>query len=505
MPEIRESHDQQAQNLSSKAAMARRWRRAGAPEGAAPPAPAPAPARAASTWAEGAAHAARAGVAMCTVGAGDSYLIPDFLSPAEADAALMALTPLKMGGLAEVAWMQMFGANKRPFGRLKFTQATVERDLEPIYRYPTNNQSACLTHSWTPTVKSLKDKVEACIGQGLNHCVGNLYQDEKDFIGPHTDKMLDILQGSCIVSLSLGAERPILLERKRDKEQQKVSLPHGSLFVLGPETNRHWSHSIPAQGAKLGHRISLTIRKMGTFLQLRTRQLVGQGADKPTLNWPEWEHDESIVPEVAHPQAKQPLAELRASTRFKGSSFECVVRPCSDHAEVQACWREFKLQYREACHIPYAFVLTMRGRRVTGSEADGEPVGKADTAAEGLLEPLLAAGLTDCACFVVRHWDGERLGLANLIRAYAEAVQAAVAFAPACTSTRAVALTTPAEEVLETGAEDVDRQVRKLKKALREISALEQLQKEGTPLQQNQIWKIQKRQEYVSQLAVLEK
>ena len=112
MPEIRESHDQQAQNLGSKAAMARRWRRAGAPEGAAPPAPAPAPARAASTWAEGAAHAARAAgvVAMCTVGAGDSYLIPDFLSPAEADAALMALTPLKMGGrerrdlLANMGW-----------------------------------------------------------------------------------------------------------------------------------------------------------------------------------------------------------------------------------------------------------------------------------------------------------------------------------------------------------------------------------------------------------------
>ena len=51
--------------------------------------------------------------------------------------------------------MQMFSANKRPFGRLKFTQATVERDLEPIYRYPTNNQSACLTHSWTPTAACL--------------------------------------------------------------------------------------------------------------------------------------------------------------------------------------------------------------------------------------------------------------------------------------------------------------------------------------------------------------
>eukprot|EP00971_Amphidinium_carterae_P323399 6427040-Amphidinium_carterae.1 len=269
------------------------------------------------------------------LGAGDSYVIPSFLASGDADAALAALTPLKLGGKSEVAWMQMYGANGRPFGRLKFTQAALDDGLEPIYRYPTNNQAACATLPWTSTVRYLKEKVEACIGQTLNHCVGNLYQNEQDFIGPHTDKMLDILEGSCIVSLSLGAERPIVLERKADGAVQKVNLPHGSLFVLGPATNREWLHSIPVQAQQLGHRISLTIRQMGTFFDTVAKRLIGQGARKPGLNWPDWEHDIRVQPAVIHPQAQLLPEELSASTNEGGSTFDCFVRPCSTLAEAE--------------------------------------------------------------------------------------------------------------------------------------------------------------------------
>jgi len=355
-------------------------------------------------------------------------MLHNVLSMDEADAALAALSPLKYGGSAEVAWMQMFGGNGRPFGRLKFTQASLDGGLEPIYRYPTNNQAACPTQPWSTTVRFLKDKVEAYIGQTLNHCVGNLYQNEKDFIGPHTDKMLDILEGSSIVSLSLGAARPIVLESKVDGKKQEVMLPHGSLFVIGPKTNEQWTHAIPAQSEKLGHRISLTIRKMGTFFDLAAKRLVGQGSRKPGLNWPEWQHDVRIMPRMVHPPARQLLAEVTASTRCRGSSFHCILRPCSSVEAARASWLELRSLYPEACHIPFAWLIREQQRLAMGSEADGEPVllrTGLDTGKQGLLEPLKLVGLLDCAVYVVRHWDGEKLGLPNLIQAYSEAVSAA--------------------------------------------------------------------------------
>jgi len=457
---------------------------------------------------------------MKNLGAGDSYLIPAFLNDRDADAALAALSPLKLGGEAEVAWMQMYGANGKPFGRLKFTQATLDEGLEPIYRYPTNNQAACATQPWSSTVRSLKEKVEACIGQTLNHCVGNLYQNEHDFIGPHTDKMLDILEGSCIVSLSLGAERPIVLERKSDGVVQKVHLPHGSLFVLGPATNREWMHSIPAQAHQLGHRISLTIRQMGTFFDTVAKRLIGQGARKPGLNWPDWQHDVTVQPEVIHPRANFLKQELSASSREGGSSFECFIRPCRTLTEAEEGWSELWARFPEACHIPYAWALhhdspasageRSRSHCNTGSYSDREPVSKwTDTGADGLLAPLLKSGLLDCVVYVVRHWDGVKLGASRLIHAYYAAVEQALQQHAHCIEP------TPGDAAEEKAhsssrqdgnerADDVERQIRKLKKALREISLLQEAQAAGQALQQNQIWKLQRRGEYETQLASLQ-
>jgi hypothetical protein len=58
---------------------------------------------------------------------------------------------------------------------------------------------------------------------------------------------------------------------------QKIPLPHNSLFILGPETNKRWLHSIhrdnrpfrlktPEEQDEGGERISLTFRYIGTFL-----------------------------------------------------------------------------------------------------------------------------------------------------------------------------------------------------------------------------------------------
>jgi len=62
---------------------------------------------------------------------------------------------------------------------------------------------------------------------------------------------------SNIVNVSLGAQRVMTLRMKKDGAQrlpdaetgaprptQRIPLPHNSMFVLGPETNKKWLHGI---------------------------------------------------------------------------------------------------------------------------------------------------------------------------------------------------------------------------------------------------------------------
>lgn len=70
---------------------------------------------------------------------------------------------------------------------------------------------------------------------------------------------------------------------------QTIDMPHGSLFIMGLETNRRWLHGIKADkrmphersdAAKAfdGMRISLTFRSIETFLTPDGKRIVGQGA-----------------------------------------------------------------------------------------------------------------------------------------------------------------------------------------------------------------------------------
>ena len=152
-----------------------------------------------------------------------------------------------------------------------------------------------------------------------------LYRTGADYISEHSDKTIDVVRGSRIVNLSLGARRTMTLRTKKDaitatgsdrggddgdgsaigvqRTTQRVPLPNNSLFVMGLETNARWMHSVHTDKrpehtkdpAERGPRISLTFRHIGTFLtplapspsspagQEQEQQLIfGQGATGKT-------------------------------------------------------------------------------------------------------------------------------------------------------------------------------------------------------------------------------
>jgi alkylated DNA repair dioxygenase AlkB len=109
----------------------------------------------------------------------------------------------------------------------------------------------------------------------FNHIIGTLYTEQKDEIGAHHDKMLDIRAGSDIISLSLGDAREFVLTSEDGDEKHRVVLEDGDLFVLGPLTNAQLKHAvlpvkdeqiIERHGAAIEPRISIVLRDIKTQL-----------------------------------------------------------------------------------------------------------------------------------------------------------------------------------------------------------------------------------------------
>ena len=77
------------------------------------------------------------------------------------------------------------------------------------------------------------------------------------------------------------------------RQTQRISMPHNSIFVLGPQTNEKWLHGVRAdkrpavektdeERAFEGERISITFRQIGTFMNQKEKMIWGSGAKSKT-------------------------------------------------------------------------------------------------------------------------------------------------------------------------------------------------------------------------------
>ncbi|WP_448071563.1 IMPACT family protein [Georgenia yuyongxinii] len=121
-------------------------------------------------------------------------------------------------------------------------------------------------------------------------------------------------------------------------------------------------------------------------------------------------------------------ADVHAETEVRRSRFITLLRRVGDEEAARALVTDARNGYPDARHHCSAFIVEVAGaNRVERSSDDGEPAG---TAGMPILEVLRASGLTDVAAVVVRYFGGIKLGTGGLVRAYSEAVRAALAGAP---------------------------------------------------------------------------
>ncbi|RYB94935.1 YigZ family protein [Nocardioides oleivorans] len=107
----------------------------------------------------------------------------------------------------------------------------------------------------------------------------------------------------------------------------------------------------------------------------------------------------------------------------RGSRFLGTVRRVADEDEARALVAALRRAHPDARHHCSAFVIGPRGE-VQRSSDDGEPAG---TAGAPMLDVLRGAGVSDVAAVVTRWFGGTLLGAGGLVRAYGDAVRAALA------------------------------------------------------------------------------
>lgn len=174
-----------------------------------------------------------------------------FLSAGEADAAFASL----LGG---TNWQEsevlVWGKwHKQP--RLVAWYG----DKGASYAYSGNKMNPL---PWTEVLSQLRSRVERECNARFNSVLLNLYRDENDRMGWHSDNEPELGAKPTIASVSLGTTRDLLFKHRSDKTLKThcVPLSHGSLLVMSGDTQRNWLHAINKESKPMGKRINLTFR-----------------------------------------------------------------------------------------------------------------------------------------------------------------------------------------------------------------------------------------------------
>lgn len=113
----------------------------------------------------------------------------------------------------------------------------------------------------TPTLLTIKDKIETVSEVKFTTALLNLYRNGKDSNGWHSDDEKELGKNPVIASISLGVARRFKLRHKHQKDKtHSILLEHGSLLLMQGETQHFWKHQLPKSNVIHEARINITYR-----------------------------------------------------------------------------------------------------------------------------------------------------------------------------------------------------------------------------------------------------
>lgn len=114
----------------------------------------------------------------------------------------------------------------------------------------------------TPTLITLKEKVEGFINFSFNSLLANLYRNGNDSVSWHSDDEPELGRMPTIASLSFGDTRNFQLKHKTTGDKLNIDLTSGSLLLMAGPTQHFWSHCVPKTKRVKSPRINLTFRQI---------------------------------------------------------------------------------------------------------------------------------------------------------------------------------------------------------------------------------------------------
>lgn len=134
-------------------------------------------------------------------------------------------------------------------------------DSDVEYRYSGINHIAS---PWTSELIELKQKIEQHTQKSFNSVLGNLYRNEQDSMGWHSDNETELGSTPCIASISLGEQRLFKVRQRKTGETSGDILANGSLLIMSGDFQKQWQHCVPKEKTIRGPRINLTFRYVYT-------------------------------------------------------------------------------------------------------------------------------------------------------------------------------------------------------------------------------------------------
>ncbi len=182
----------------------------------------------------------------------DVRYVPQWLARAEADALFDALRD-------GIAWerhrLRLFGREVES-PRLSCWIG----DTDAIYTY---SRTRFEPRPWPVALRPVRERLHGECATDFNGVLANLYRSGNDSMGWHADDEPELGAQPLIASLSLGTTRRFVIRHRDDPMRRlDIALAHGSLLLMGGDTQSHYRHALPKTARVIGARINLTFRKI---------------------------------------------------------------------------------------------------------------------------------------------------------------------------------------------------------------------------------------------------
>jgi len=130
------------------------------------------------------------------------------------------------------------------------------------------------------------------------------------------------------------------------------------------------------------------------------------------------------APDLTPDRVRSVSGLTTASILILGSKFLTALAPAETEADAEELLNLRSRRYPDASHHCWAIRVGRPGELLERSADAGEPSG---TAGRPILDALRGARLENVVCVVSRYFGGTKLGTGGLVRAYADAANAAIA------------------------------------------------------------------------------